>query len=236
MDKPPPIELRQRFVDHVAEGNTHRSTAARFKVSVRFVNDMVKLMKATGGLVPKAQGNGGGHGKLSSLKNWIARRIAEKRDLTAAGLAREIAATHGMTVHRGSVWGLLRDLGLTHKKRPASRRAEAARGCSRAPHLDHSAPALHGQHADAEWLYLRNLGQAQHGQDHRLGTSRREAGRSRALPFALGPGEHPGYRGVAHDFAQAPLGQHVWSPVLGVLDSIRLKWNIFFRDENFPKG
>jgi hypothetical protein len=69
MGKPHPVELRQRVVDHVAEGNTHRSTAARFKVSVKFVNDMVKLMKTTGGLVPKAQGNGGGHGKLSSLKD-----------------------------------------------------------------------------------------------------------------------------------------------------------------------
>ncbi len=153
MGKPHPVELRQRVVDHVAEGNTHRSTAARFRVSVKFVNDMVKLMKETGGLAPKAQGNGGGHGKLSSLQDWVARRIAEKRDLTAAGLASEIAATHGMAVHRGSVWRLLRDLGLTHKKRPARRRAEAARGGSGAPHLDHPAPALHGQPADADRLY-----------------------------------------------------------------------------------
>ena len=112
MGKSHPIELRQRVVDHVAEGNTHRSTAARFKVSVKFVNDMVKLKTATGGLVPKAQGNGGGHGKLAFLKDWVACRIGEKRDLTAAGLAAEITATHGMAVHRGSVWRLLRDLGL----------------------------------------------------------------------------------------------------------------------------
>lgn len=153
MGKPHPLELRQRVVDHVAEGNTHRATAVRFRVSVKFVNDMVKLKKATGGLVPKAQGNGGGHGKLSSLKDWVARRIAEKRDLTAAGLASEIAVAHGMAVHRGSVWRLLRDLGLTHKKRPASRRAEATRSRGGAPHLDQPAPALHGQHADADRLY-----------------------------------------------------------------------------------
>ncbi len=82
MGKPHPVELRQRVVDHVAEGNTHRSTAARFKVSVKFVNAMVKLKATTGGLVPKAQGNGGGHGKLAALKDWVARRITEKRDLT----------------------------------------------------------------------------------------------------------------------------------------------------------
>jgi transposase len=153
MGKPHPLELRQRVVDHVAEGNTHRSTAARFKISVKFVNDMVKLKATTGGLVPKAQGNGGGHGKLAALKDWVTRRITEKRDLTAAGLASEIAATHGMAVHRGSVWRLLRGLGLTHKKRPASRRAEAPRGCGRPSHLDHQTPALHGQHADADRLY-----------------------------------------------------------------------------------
>jgi transposase len=68
MGKPHPVELRQRVVDHVAEGNTHWSTAVRFRVSVRFVNDIVKLKQATGSLLPKAQGNGGGHGKLSSLK------------------------------------------------------------------------------------------------------------------------------------------------------------------------
>lgn len=153
MGKPHPVELRQRVVDHVAEGNTHRSAAARFRVSVKFVNDMVKLKAATGGLAPKAQGNGGGHGKLAGLKDWVARRIGEKRDLTAATLAAEIAATHGMAVHRGSVWRLLHELGLTHKKRPASRRAEATRDCGRASHLDHPAPALHGQHADADRLH-----------------------------------------------------------------------------------
>ena len=153
MGKPHPIELRQRVVDDVAEGNTHRSTAARFRVSVKFVNDMVKLMKSTGGLATRAQGNGGGHGKLAGLKDWVARRIGEKRDLTAATLAAEITATHGMAVHRGSVWRLLRELGLTHKKRPSSRRAEAPRGRGGAPHLDRQAPALHGQHADADRVY-----------------------------------------------------------------------------------
>ena len=69
---------------------------------------MVKLKRATGGLAAKPQGNGGGQGKLAGLKDWVARRIGRKPDLTAAELAAEIAATHGMQVHRGSVWRLLR--------------------------------------------------------------------------------------------------------------------------------
>jgi transposase len=153
MGKPHPVELRQRVFGHVSEGNTHRSMAARFKVSVKFVNDMVKLMKVTRGLTPKAQGNGGGHGKLAGLKGWVARRIGQKRDLTTAELAAEIATTHGIVVHRGSVWRRLRDLGLTLKKRPSSRRTEASRGRGGAPHLDHPPPAIRSQHADADRLY-----------------------------------------------------------------------------------
>ena len=59
MGKPHPLELRQRVVAHVESGNTHYSAAARFDVSVKFVNDMVRLKRATGSLAPRPQGNGG---------------------------------------------------------------------------------------------------------------------------------------------------------------------------------
>jgi hypothetical protein len=82
MGKPLPVELRQRVVAFVEEGNTHRAAAARFRVSIKFVNDMVLLKRRTGSLDPKPQGNGGGHGKLAGVAGWIERRIREKRDLT----------------------------------------------------------------------------------------------------------------------------------------------------------
>ncbi len=48
MGKPHPVELRERVVGFVKEGHTHRAAAARFRVSVRFVNDMVILKRETG--------------------------------------------------------------------------------------------------------------------------------------------------------------------------------------------
>lgn len=126
MGKPHPIELRRRVVDFVEEGHSHRAAAAHFRVSIKFVNDMVKLKHQTGSLAPKCQGNGGKHGKLAAVRGWIERRIGEKRDLTIDELVAELNARHGIAVHRVSVWRLLRGLGLTHKKRPARRRAEAA--------------------------------------------------------------------------------------------------------------
>ncbi len=52
MAKPHPIELRERVVAFVEEGHTHRATAEHFRVSVKFVNDMVKLKRETGSLQP----------------------------------------------------------------------------------------------------------------------------------------------------------------------------------------
>lgn len=126
MGKPHPMALRERVVTFVEEGHSHRAAAMRFRVSVKFVNDMVILKRETGGLEPRKQGNGGGHGKLGRLQDWIRSRMTAKPDLTLNDLVLEIAATHQTTVHRVSVWRTLHSLGLTHKKRLASRRAEAA--------------------------------------------------------------------------------------------------------------
>ena len=126
MGKPLPMELRQRVVDFVGEGHTHRAAAAHFRVSVKFVNDMVILKRRTGSLVAKPQGNGGGHGKLAGVAGWTRRPIKEKRCLTLDELVAELREGHGVEAHRVSVWRRLRGLGLTHEKRPAGGRAEAA--------------------------------------------------------------------------------------------------------------
>lgn len=126
MGKPHPMALRERVVACVEEGHSHRAAAARFRVSVKFVNDMVILKRETGGLEPRAQGNGGGRGKLVDLRSWFGARMDERPDLTLNDLVGELADRHGIAIHRVSVWRFLRGLGLTHKKRPASRRTEAA--------------------------------------------------------------------------------------------------------------
>jgi transposase len=96
MGKPLPMELRRRVVDFVEEGHTHRAAAAQFRVSVKFVNDMVLLKSRTGSLEAKPQGNGGGHGKLAGVAGWIEGRIKEKRDLTLDELVVELRDRHGV--------------------------------------------------------------------------------------------------------------------------------------------
>jgi len=83
------------------------------------VNDLIKLRRETGLLLPRPQGNGCGHGKLAGVIGWIDARVTAKGEITLDELVAELAETHGIDVHRGIVWRVLRGLGLTHKKRPA---------------------------------------------------------------------------------------------------------------------
>ena len=68
MPKAHPIELRERVVAHVDAGHSHRETATHFRVSVKFVNDMIKLRRETSSLEAKPVGNNLGHGKLEPVK------------------------------------------------------------------------------------------------------------------------------------------------------------------------
>ena len=55
MGKPHPVELRERVVAFVDEGHGHRESARHFRVSPKFVNDMIKLRRETGLLLPNRQ-------------------------------------------------------------------------------------------------------------------------------------------------------------------------------------
>lgn len=113
------MELRIRVVAFVDEGHGHREAARHFRVSPKFVNDLVKLRRETGALTARQQGNGGGHGKLTGVTVWLKACVTAKGGITLDELVGELAETHGIEVHRATVWRVLRGLGLTHKKSPA---------------------------------------------------------------------------------------------------------------------
>ena len=119
MGKPHPMELRSRGIALVEEGHGHRETARHVRVSPRFVNDMVILKRESGGLLPKVQGNHA-EGKLAPCSGWLRDRLAVKGDLTLDEIVAELAAVHGLSVHRGSVGKWLHRLGLSHKKKRCS--------------------------------------------------------------------------------------------------------------------
>ncbi len=127
MAKPHPVELRERVVAHVDEGHTHRATALRFKVSIKFVNDMVKLKRQTCSLAPKPIGNIRGQGKLEPHKDWVTERITAKSDITLDELRVELDEAFGVAIHSTNVGRFLHRIGLSHKKRPFTPASNAVR-------------------------------------------------------------------------------------------------------------
>lgn len=120
MGKPLPIELRERVAAFVAEGHSHREAARQFRVSPRFVNNLMILVGETGSLAARRQGHGAGKGKLGGHAAFVGQRLTENGELTLDALCVELEG-RGVSVHRSSVWRLVHRLGLTHKKRASGR-------------------------------------------------------------------------------------------------------------------
>jgi transposase len=124
MGKPLPMALRERVAAYVDEGHGHREAARHFRVSPRFVNELIKLRRQTGSLKPRRQGHAPGWGKLAPHAAFVRRRMAEAGDLTLDELCVELAV-RGVSVHRSNVGRLLHRLRLSHKKKPSGQRAAA---------------------------------------------------------------------------------------------------------------
>ena len=116
MGKSHPIALRERVIAFVGEGHGHREAARHFRVSPRFVNDLVILKRETGSISPRRQGHLGG-GKLALHHDWLNARMTRDGEPTLDELCVELAG-RGVTVHRSTVCRLLHRLGLSHKKKP----------------------------------------------------------------------------------------------------------------------
>lgn len=120
MGKPHPIELRERVVAHVEDGHSHRATAAHFRTSISFVNNMVKLKRETGSLKAKPQGNSGAAGKLTPHMDYIREYMGKKCDKTLDELARHIHEKYGVFAHKSTYSRRLASIGITYKKKLSS--------------------------------------------------------------------------------------------------------------------
>jgi len=125
MGKPHPMALRERVVAFVEEGYSNREASRHFRVSPRFVNDLMILHRETGSLAAKPQGRPRGTGKLADEHDWVRQRMALKGDLTLDEICIELGE-RGVSAHRSSVGRLLHRLGLSHKKKPGGQRTAPA--------------------------------------------------------------------------------------------------------------
>jgi transposase len=120
------MALRERVAAYVDEGHGHREVARHFRVSPRFVNELMKLRCTTGSLEPRRQGHAPGWGKLAPHAGFVRERMAAAGELTLDELCVELEG-RGVVVRRSNVGRLLHRLGPSHKKNFAGQRAAARR-------------------------------------------------------------------------------------------------------------
>ncbi len=82
------IDLRKRVVDFVEQGNSRRSAAGHFSVSVSFVIDLLRHLKENGSLEPLPCG-GTKEGKLAPHHDTILRRVGDVRKARTAWVKRQ---------------------------------------------------------------------------------------------------------------------------------------------------
>jgi transposase len=114
MARPLSQDLRQRIAAALNSGETTRSAAKRFGVSVATAVRIGQKWRSGRGLEP---GKMGGHRRpvlCGETAEWIRTRLAEKNDLTMRALAAELAE-RGVVVTHDTVWRFVRGLGLIPK-------------------------------------------------------------------------------------------------------------------------
>ena len=124
MVRPYSLDLRERVVRRVEAGRSVREVAVVFGVSVASVVRWSQRKRQTGSAAAKPMGSRLAR-SLAGQRDWMLARLAEKPDLTLRELVGELEARAVKTSY-GSVWRLLRDEGISVKKKPARQRAGSA--------------------------------------------------------------------------------------------------------------
>lgn len=140
MPKAYSLDLRERVVSFVENGQSRHAAAAHFQVSVSFVVNLVNVFKTSGRLEAKPRG-GRRHAKLDPHRGFLIARVAEKDDITMAELAAELVAATGTKAEPASLSRFFIRNGFRFKKNLAGERTRSARYQRSARGLDQSAPA-----------------------------------------------------------------------------------------------
>jgi transposase len=139
------IDLKERLVRAVAEGQPMRAVARRFEVAVTTVKRAVVQWRETGSLARRPIP--GGPRLIGPEQEAVLRaRLEAAPDATVLEHCRWWKETHGQELSEATMWRAMRRLGWTHKKRawrPASAtRTHGQRGGRKLPHATRPSSSL----------------------------------------------------------------------------------------------
>jgi len=121
MARPYSMDLRERVVQAVEEGQSRRQAAERFGIGIKTTIDWVRRFRETGSLAAKPMGGCRPKKIVGRHRDWLLKRCRDQ-DFTLRGLVAELAE-RGLQVDYRTVWEFVHSEKLTYKKRhwsPAS--------------------------------------------------------------------------------------------------------------------
>ncbi len=124
MTAPYSMDLRERALARKASGETHRQIAAALEISPSCVSKWLKRKRETGSPAPAQVGGYKPRTLSGDVADWLRGRAASG-PFTLRGLAAELK-DRGIKTEARAVWVFVHAEGLSFKKNPAARGADAA--------------------------------------------------------------------------------------------------------------
>jgi transposase len=125
MGKPCSIDLRERVVAAIEQGESTGEAAERFCVSKAAAGAWARLKRRTGSVEPARQGKPKGS-VLDAHSGFIFGVLAEEPDTTLEEMAERLSSERGIRVVTTAIWKFLDRHAMTHKKRPPTRPSSSA--------------------------------------------------------------------------------------------------------------
>jgi len=123
MTAPYSMDLRERALARKTAGETNREIAAALKISPSCVSKWTRRKRETGSVAPAQVGGYKPRTLSGDCAAWLRARIASG-PFTLRGLTAELAE-QGIKSNARAVWVFVHAEGLSFKKNPAARGADA---------------------------------------------------------------------------------------------------------------
>ena len=125
------VDLRQKIIDaHNQREGSQRQLAKRFRVSLTFIENLLKRYRTDGTVEPRAHG-GGQSAKLNPEQEAVlASLVEEENDAILVELCDRLEQRVGVRISRATMGRIIQKLKLTRKKKLCTRLSETRNGCN----------------------------------------------------------------------------------------------------------
>jgi transposase len=115
--RPYSVDLRQKILDtYLSGGISQRQLSKRFRVTLSFIEKLLKQYRDTGSIAPKVRTQQTPTKLTSAQLETLAALVSENNDATLAELQEQLQQATGVIIGRSTVDRMLSRLNLTRKK------------------------------------------------------------------------------------------------------------------------